>query len=51
MEENEDLTDRKDSNNEEKSDIKNNKRYHRRYREAKSNTPDRNEKLNNASEN
>ena len=51
MEESEDLTERKDFNNDEKSDVKANKRYHRRYREAKSNTPDRNEKLNNASEN
>lgn len=51
MEENEDLKEKKDFNNEEKSDVKANKRYHRRYREAKSNTPDRNEKINNGSEN
>ena len=31
-------------NGQEKNDIITNKRYHRRYREAKSNTPDRNEK-------
>ena len=31
-------------NGQEKNDIIANKRYHRRYREAKSNTPDRNEK-------
>ena len=34
----------KNINGQEKNDIITNKRYHRRYREAKSNTPDRNEK-------
>lgn len=51
IEENEDLNEKKDFNYEEKSDVKASKRYHRRYREAKSNTPDRNEKINNDTEN
>ena len=52
IEESEDLTEKKDfNNNEEKSDIMANKRYHRRYREAKSNTPDNNEKIKNTAEN
>jgi hypothetical protein len=52
VEESEDLTEKKDfNNNEEKSDIMANKRYHRRYREAKSNTPDNNEKIKNIAEN
>ena len=52
VEESEDLTEKKDfNNNEEKSDVMANKRYHRRYREAKSNTPDNNEKIKNTAEN
>lgn len=46
MEENEDSKEKNDFNNEEKSDVKVYKRYHRRYREAKVNTPDRTEKIN-----
>ena len=39
-----DKEEKKNINGQEKNDIITNKRYHRRYREAKSNTPDRNEK-------
>lgn len=51
LEDNEDLKEKKDFDNEEKSDIKVYKRYHRRYREARGNTPDRNEKINNGAKN
>ena len=39
-----DIEDKNNINGQEKNDVIMNKRYHRRYREAKSNTPDRNEK-------
>ena len=51
LEDIEDITEKKGFENEEKSDVKACKRYHRRYRETRGNTPDRNEKINNGAEN